>query len=297
MILILDGNNIAFVCNTSQTLSSKKGFPTQAIYGFFESLYHYLDKFSPVDKVMIVFDGGHSIKRKKLYPAYKERDKTKDEEKIKQLHLQMPKIKEMLLCFPIDYFELHNTEADDVIAIFAQETKEQDVVIVSSDKDFYQLINEDVSIYNPVSIAKVRYLNSSNFKRVKGLRPCQWLDYRSMTGDKGDNIPGCFGVGEKTALSIMQKFGSYRAFRKAIMDGQYSPNKFERKAFDDLKSFELSKRLMDLKNTEMVDKPENISKNIKRGVLNKPRLKEIFKELDMREALNSIDSILRLMPI
>ena len=124
------------------------------------------------------------------------------------------------------------------------------------------------------------------------MRPCQWLDYRAMTGDKGDNIPGCFGVGEKTALDILQKHGSYRAFRKAVIEGRYSIKGFEKKAFDGYELFNLSKRLMDLKNTEMLHDPENLLKSIKHGKQNKQWLKDMFKELDMRDALHDLDMLL-----
>ena len=122
MLLIIDDNNQAFVANTAQSLRSKKGFPTQAIYGVLEALRHYLERFGP-NRTIAVFDGGHSPLRKAIYPEYKQRDKTRDEEKIKELGIQLPTIKEMLICLGVDLLERADTEADDAIAVLAQEAE------------------------------------------------------------------------------------------------------------------------------------------------------------------------------
>ncbi|MFA5583824.1 MAG: hypothetical protein WDA09_06380, partial [Bacteriovoracaceae bacterium] len=115
MLLIIDGNNQVYVSSTAQKLSSKKGFPTQAVYGTLESLMHYLERFRPVDSLVFVFDGGHSKKRLALHPEYKKRD-NKDEEVVKEFQLQLPVVKEMLRCLSIDTIEITGVEADDIIA-------------------------------------------------------------------------------------------------------------------------------------------------------------------------------------
>lgn len=249
--LIIDGNNQAFVSNMAMDLCNEDGFPTQAIHGFFKAMLSYAKMFEP-DEIMVAWDGARSKKRIALFPEYKagRADKKSDpimEEKITALRLQIPEIIE--ICKALGWTQFMGGEADDSIAIASQilSANKKHVIIVSGDKDFYQLINEYTSIFNPVQAAKVRHVTLYNFYEARGMRPDQWLNYRAMTGDASDGIPGAFGVGEGTAKAIIDTFDTPFKFYNAVLEGQHAPKRFEKNLIKDWDGFLLSRMLMDLK--------------------------------------------------
>jgi len=254
MILIVDGNNQAFVSNMSKSLSTGKGFPTQAIHGFFKALGLYNTTFQP-KKFIVAWDGGNSDQRMELYPEYKaeRKERKKDpmmEKKWEEFLQQAPVIKELLKNLGVIQLQGRGCEADDLIAVTAQSVAEQgqSVVIISSDKDFYQLISPFISIFSPMGTATNRHITNENMQEITGLRPDQWLEFRSMMGDKSDGIPGVNGIGEKTALGIMQKFGNVATFLQAIAEHDYKPSRYEKAFLKEGagKDYTMSRKMMNL---------------------------------------------------
>lgn len=220
MILIIDGNNLAFSCNMITRLHTADGFPTQAIAGFFNSLHSYARNFTP-EKIFVAWDGGKSKKRLELCPYYKaNRDKEKTPAQamaFEDFKLQTPLIKSALFFLGVYNCIGRGVEGDDLVAMLALSAEKlgQKAMIFSSDADFYQLVSPYVSVYSINARGKSqddRLTTYENMVAKHGLRPEQWLDYKVLLGDSSDNIDGVPGVGEKTAQKLLDEFGTIENF-------------------------------------------------------------------------------------
>jgi DNA polymerase-1 len=275
----------------AMSLSTKDGFPTQAVHGFFKAMGHYAEQF-PVTQVAVAWDGKHSSARRELFPAYKagreaqRKVDPKMEAKWQESKKQIPVIRAM--CCALGWTQIDGTEADDAIAIVAQKAAMAGIqsVIVSSDKDFYQLVGEHISIYNPMQGAQVRHITISNFEAVKGMRPDQWLDFRAMMGDASDGIPGAKGVGEKTARGIIATFGSAERFALMCRNG-HKPDRFQKKLLDGWDDFMLSRQLMDLRLDNILNHDDF---NVHEGACDLELFKEALVKFEMLELYSQVES-------
>lgn len=207
--ILVDGNNLLFrsyyaTAYTGNLMKNSKGIPTNALFGFINMINKIINEENP-EYMMIAFDKGHNF-RKDLYENYKDgRIETPQD-----LKVQFPIAKELCTLLGIKYIELDNYEADDIIGTFAKmadEDKNYNATIISSDRDLLQLISDEVD----VKLLKQKdyvMMNTTTFKEEYGLDPIKIIDIKSLMGDASDNIPGVKGIGEKTALSLLQKYGS-----------------------------------------------------------------------------------------
>ena len=208
-IILVDGNNLLFrsyyaTAYTGNLMKNSKGFPTNALFGFTHMINKILHEEKPTH-IIVAFDKGKTFRHEK-YADYKGgRGETPDE-----LKMQFPVAKELLTYMGIKYYEIDNYEADDIIGTFAKFCDDEDEfigTIVSSDKDLLQLISSDVDIKLLKQKDYIRYKEES-FKRAYGIEPIGIIDLKALMGDSSDNIPGVKGIGEKTALKLLQKYGS-----------------------------------------------------------------------------------------
>ena len=208
-IILVDGNNLLFrsyyaTAYTGNLMKNSKGFPTNALFGFTHMINKILHEEKPTH-IIVAFDKGKTFRHEK-YADYKGgRGETPDE-----LKMQFPVAKELLTYMGIKYYEIDNYEADDIIGTFAKFCDDEDEfigTIVSSDKDLLQLISSDVDIKLLKQKDYIRY-NEESFKRAYGIEPIRIIDLKALMGDSSDNIPGVKGIGEKTALKLLQKYGS-----------------------------------------------------------------------------------------
>jgi DNA polymerase I len=202
-IIVIDGSSYFFrAFYAIQRLSTSKGFPTNAIYGFINMLLRVLDVEKPTH-LAIAFDTPKPSFRKELYTEYKANRESPPEDLIKQI----PHILRAVDCFGIKRIELPGYEADDVIGTIAKRaTKEGYFVdVITGDKDLMQLVDDQVTIYD--SMKDKRY-DSNGVKEKFGVLPHQVIDFLALMGDASDNIPGVTGVGEKTAAELINQFGS-----------------------------------------------------------------------------------------
>ncbi len=208
-IILVDGNNLLFrsyyaTAYTGNLMKNSKGFPTNALFGFTHMINKILHEEKPTH-IIVAFDKGKTFRHEK-YADYKGgRGETPDE-----LKMQFPVAKELLTYMGIKYYEIDNYEADDIIGTFAKFCDDEDEfigTIVSSDKDLLQLISSDVDIKLLKQKDYIRY-NEESFKRAYGIEPIRIVDLKALMGDSSDNIPGVKGIGEKTALKLLQKYGS-----------------------------------------------------------------------------------------
>jgi len=208
-LLIIDGNSImnrAFY--GIKLLSNKKGFHTNAIFGFMNILFKHLKDHNP-DKICVAFDVKAPLKRNDIYAEYKAGRKPMPGE----LREQFPVIKQILDLMSITRIEKEGIEADDIIGIIAEKCVKLDYecIIVSGDRDCLQLVGEKVNLVLAVTKSNSSDDDIYDLNKIKdkfNLIPSQLIDLKAIMGDSSDNIPGVPGIGEKGALALLQEFGN-----------------------------------------------------------------------------------------
>ena len=204
-LLLIDGNSImnrAFY--GIKLLTNKNGFPTNALTGFINIYAKLLNEDKP-DCIAAAFDLKAPTFRHKLYGEYKAGRHAMPDELVKQ----MPVIKEILRGLGIPILELEGYEADDIIGTLSAAAAAQgsDCVIMTGDRDSFQLVNERVTVRLASNKDDI-YYTLEKINEVYGVTPREMLEVKALQGDSSDNIPGVAGIGEKTALSLIQKFHS-----------------------------------------------------------------------------------------
>ena len=216
-VVLVDGNNLMFrsyfaTLYSGSTLRNKKGFPTNAIYGFVNMINKIISEEKPM-YIAVAFDIGKTFRHEK-YDYYKgKRDNTPDE-----LKEQFPIAKQILTAMNIKYFELQGYEADDIIGTFSKKCEQDDdfkALIVSSDKDLLQLITDqtEVKLLKTKDYIRMDYIT---FYDTYGIEPIKMIDLKALMGDASDNIPGVKGIGEKTALKLLTTYGSLSSIYEHI---------------------------------------------------------------------------------
>ncbi|MBM3257793.1 MAG: hypothetical protein FJZ05_01060 [Candidatus Nealsonbacteria bacterium] len=211
-IVIIDANSIIHrAFHALPVLTTKKGEITNAVYGFLLVFFKAIKDFHP-EYLAACFDLAAPTFRHKKYKVYKaKRPKAPDE-----LYQQIPIIKEVLKSFNVPVFEKQGFEADDIIGTIADLSLKKQVIppieniIVSGDLDALQLINNQTKLFALRKGVKdvVLYDKDLVKEKFQGLLPEQILDYKALRGDASDNIPGVTGIGEKTAIELLLKFGT-----------------------------------------------------------------------------------------
>ncbi len=208
-LVLIDGHAVAyrqFFALPVQAFSTKRGEPTNAVYGFARALLDVLEQ-GP-DYLAVTFDQGLSG-RGELYPEYKgTRDKMPDD-----LRRQLDRIRELVTAFNIPILELDGYEADDVLGSVAPQAEAEgvEVLIMTGDRDLLQLITDHTRIELPAarSQKEPQIYDLARFReKYQGLEPPQLVDLKGLMGDSSDNIPGIKGVGEKTAMKLITAYGS-----------------------------------------------------------------------------------------
>ena len=206
-IMILDGNSLLFrAFYALPPLKTKKGQYTNAVYGFLSMLYKLIDTYSP-EYLCVAFDPEKPTFRHQQYKDYKATRQKAPNELVQQFQL----IRDVLDIHRIKRVEVEGFEADDLAGTFACAAKEQgtDVYLVTSDKDYLQLIDENVKvILTKKGVSNTEEMDLKSMEEEYGLTPEQFVDLKALMGDSSDNIPGVSGVGEKTALKLMQEYKS-----------------------------------------------------------------------------------------
>jgi DNA polymerase-1 len=208
--LLVDGFNLAYRCFFAiPEMGRADGFPTNALHGWVNSLWRLSDQEKP-DRVVVFFDLGGAQDRLALLPEYK----ANREEMPDALDKQIPVIKELTRAMGLGGIEEHGVESDDLLASFAWtlHKKGDEVLIVSSDKDFAQIVGERIKMLLPPPAANPklgwRTFDAVGVTEKFGVPPRQIADYLALVGDSSDNIPGIEGVGPKTASKWLAEFGS-----------------------------------------------------------------------------------------
>jgi DNA polymerase I len=203
-LVIIDGHALAYRSYFAfQNLNTSKGVATNAVFGFLRSLLRILKEEGENDATVVAFDAPAKTFRHEQYAAYKAGRAPTPEDLPQQIQI----IKDMVRLMGLYQIEQAGLEADDLIGTMAKrcEAKGYTVEIVTSDRDAYQLVNENICVRG---IDKAEHYGPKEVFEKYGVRVDQWVDYRSLTGDSSDNIPGAKGIGPVTAQKLLQKYGS-----------------------------------------------------------------------------------------
>jgi DNA polymerase-1 len=277
-LYLIDGYALiyrAFFALISRPLISSRGENTSAAWGVTRFLLKVIEQHEP-DYLGVVFDAGSSD-RHIIYPEYKAtREKMPTE-----LEASIPRVRQIIEAFRIPVLELAGYEADDVIGTLAAKAVDAglETVIVSGDKDFYQLIRDGVCLLNPgrggPTAVEEEWVDTRNAHERLGVQPNHVVDYLGLIGDTSDNVPGVKGIGPKTAIQLIEQFGAIEEIlaRTGEIKGKRAKESLE----ENRELALLSKRLV----TIHTDLPVELDlMALEREEPDRARLKEILLELE-----------------
>ncbi len=233
-VILVDGNNLLYrsyfaTAYTGNMMKNSKGFPTNGLYGLVNMLNKIIKEEKP-EYMLVAFDKGKTFRHEE-YKDYKGGRNETPDDLIKQFKVA----KELVPLMGIRCFEIDNYEADDIIGTYSKivcNDPNFNATIVSSDKDLLQLINEQIDVKLLKQKDYIR-MNEETFFETYGIKPIRMIDLKGLQGDPSDNIPGVKGVGEKTALKLLQEYESLEnvyenienikgALKQKLIDGKDS---------------------------------------------------------------------------
>lgn len=280
-LLLIDGNSImnrAFY--GIRLLSNKKGVFTNALTGFL-NIYMKLVKEENPDRIAVAFDLKSPTFRHKMYTDYKAgRHKMPDE-----LAMQMPIIKDILRALGVKIVECEGYEADDIIGTLSRVCSEKggDCLISTGDRDSFQLVGERVTVRLAATKEDVFY-TPEKIREVYGVEPREMLEVKALMGDSSDNIPGVAGIGEKSALSLVQKYHTVDYIYRHFDEIEITPS-IRKKLEAGKESAELSRKLGEICLTAPIS--EDMDDYII-GEGDKETAKGILLELEMNSAVKKL---------
>ena len=300
-LFLIDGMAIAYrsyFAFIQRPLINSKGENTSAVYGFVTFLNKILDDECPnhiavvflldlikrekPTHIAVVFDTAAPTFRHTAYPAYKAtRDKMPDD-----MASQIDILKEVVRAYNIPVIELDGYEADDVIGTLARRAERENIptFLVTSDKDFMQLVSDVIRIYRPGRQGnEVEILGIDKVKEKFGVSPDKVIDVLGLIGDSSDNVPGVKGIGEKTAIPLIQQFGS---LEKLLEEADAIPQKGVReKLKKETESAILSKKLVTIDTNVPLDLDFHTLRHTGKNI---PALSALFERLEFRSLLKRL---------
>ena len=249
-LLLIDGNSVLFrafyATSYGNIMKTSKGVYTNAIYAFANMLNKAIKTIRP-DYCAVAFDKGKHTFRHDIAPDYKAGRKETPEELI----MQFPLVRDMLKAYNIPYLEYDTIEADDIIGSLAKKY-DMETCILSSDRDMLQLIDDTTSVYvMRKGMSDIAKMDETALKDEYGLKPYQIIDYKGLAGDKSDNIKGVEGVGDKTAVKLLNDYDTCEGIYDHINEIK---GKLQEKLIRDKDSCFLSKQLATIKTDVEIDK-------------------------------------------
>ena len=276
--LLIDGFNLAYRCfHAIPELTRADGFPTGALHGWVKSLWRLFDQEQPA-ATLVFFDLGESNDRLALHAEYKANRAAMPE----ALQRQIEPIKLFTRAMGLVGIEQEGIESDDLLAsqAVALARDGHDVVIVSADKDFAQIVNERIKILLPPPTANPklgwRVLDATGVKEKFGVPPSGIADYLALVGDTSDNIPGLDGVGPKTAAKWLAEFGDLEGVIAHATE--LKPERFQATVASDAVRLRLNRQLttLNLSLPTVVASPTAVRA---------AELYRLLEEMEMRTAL------------
>ena len=226
-LVLIDANSLIHrAYHALPLLTTKKAEPVNAVYGFLLVFLKAIREFQP-DFIAACFDSPGPTFRHKRFKEYK----AKRPPTPKDLVSQIPKVKEVLAAFGVPIFEKKGFEADDLIGTISEiSPPDTEVIILSGDMDILQLINSRTRVFLLKRGIKNTHLYDQNrVKEEYGISPSQIVDFKALRGDPSDNIPGVAGIGEKTAIDLLKRFGSLENLYKELEENSKKAKEIRQK--------------------------------------------------------------------
>ena len=283
-LMVIDGNSIinrAFY--GVRPLTTREGLHTNAVYGFVTTLQKLLDEESP-EALCVTFDRREPTFRHLSYEGYKAQRKGMPEE----LAQQLPVLKEVLDAMDIPRYELAGYEADDLIGTISRKCEAAGwaCVVVTGDKDSLQLITDKTKVKlvsTRMGQTTTKDMTEDAFREAYGFDPIHIIDLKALMGDASDNIPGVSGVGEKTAMALIQRYQTVDAIYEAMPEVEARPAVIKRLAEGE-DSARMSYRLA----TIVTDAPLDFDPEANRRRPPKPELRDIFLRLEFAKLIEKM---------
>ena len=274
-LVLIDGSSYIYrAYHALPKLSNSKGEPTGATFGFLQMLKKVVREMH-AERVAVVFDPPGGSFRNEIYPEYKATRDAMPEDLVAQIQT----IKKLVDLWNIPAVEVSGYEADDVIATLAKRSgKKYEVLVITSDKDLYQIVRENVKL---VDTMKDRVTDIDAVKERFGAGPEGVVEVLGLAGDKADNVPGVPGIGEKTAKSLVEQFGTIEKVLENIdkISGKKRKENLEKFADQAL----LSRKLVTLDDNVPLDKTPD---DIKLGEPDAVELRKFFREMEFHTLLD-----------
>ena len=292
-LIIIDSNAVIHrAYHALPHLTTQKGELVNAIYGFLLVFLKAIKEFKP-DFVAATFDFPAPTFRHQKYKLYKAtREKAPEE-----LYEQIPKVKEILKSFDVQIFEKEKYEADDLIGTISKSAPKKQIfpeletIIITGDLDALQLVDKNTKVYTLRKGVKdtVLYNEEKVKEKYQGLIPEQLIDFKALRGDPSDNIPGVLGVGEKTAIDLIKKFGSLENLYQELKDNTEKAREIKqslkKKLLDCKEQAYVSQMLAEIKNDVPI---EFDLKKCSWGKYDKEKIIQIFKKYEFHTLISRL---------
>ena len=294
---LIDGSGYIFrAFYAIQRLTTKSGFPTNALFGFLKMIQKTIAEANS-SKVAIIFDAGRKTFRNDLYAEYK----ANRTECPPELVEQMPYFRELSKALGLPVLECPGYEADDIIATLTKRLVERkkDVVIVSGDKDLMQLVSDHVQIWDTM---KDKHFGADGVVEKFGVGPDRVTEVLALTGDSSDNIPGVEGIGPKTATQLIQKYGTVESVIAHLEDIKNDAEIRNRKKIAEsieanLELLRLSRKLVEVDANVPLEAIENgntdVEELLTKRDLDGDHLRELFEKFEFQSLFKDFQKILR----
>ncbi|MEW6186219.1 MAG: DNA polymerase I [Thermodesulfobacteriota bacterium] len=277
-LFLIDGSSYIYrAFYAINRLTNAQGMPTNAVFGFLQMIRKILDQEKP-DHMAMVFDAKGPTFRHEMFDAYKAHRPPMPDD----LVIQLPFIKEISRCYGLPILEKEGVEADDIIATLAKEAEARgfEVVMVSGDKDLMQLISPHIRMWDTM---KDQIFDLEKVRERFGSGPERIIDIMALAGDSSDNVPGVPGIGEKTAVKLIQTYGSLDHLLEEST--AITPPKLKEKLLQNKEQALLSRTLVTLDTRVALELSlEDLAVRPK----DQTRLRELFKELGFKKFLDDL---------
>ncbi len=283
--IIIDGNSLLHrAWHALPRLTTKTGEVINAVYGFALVFLKVLKELKP-DYLLVAFDAKGPTFRHQEFKEYKAKRVKQPEE----FYTQIFRVKQILDSFNVKYLEIPGYEADDIIASLKIKNKNQKIknIIVSGDLDLLQIVDEQTELYAfKKGVSKIIIYDKETIKEKFGLAPEQLIDFKALKGDPSDNIVGVKGIGEKTALELIRKFGSLENLYQNLE--KIENEKIRNLLIKQKENAFLSKKLVTIKKNLEIDFD---LKDLRLKEPNKEKVIKLFQELEFKSLIPRVLSL------
>ncbi|MFA5421240.1 MAG: DNA polymerase I [Bacilli bacterium] len=292
-VYVIDGNSLLFRAYyataygpNAKVMRTKDGVPTNALFAFGNMINKIISSFKGGEHIVVGFDVGKKTFRNDEFEAYKANRKPTDAD----LVVQMPLARELLRALGIFVYEQEGYEADDVCGTIAKIASRggHQVIVYTSDRDFLQLIDHNVAIHIlKTGLSNIAVMDEVTMPAECGIFPAQIPDYKGLRGDASDNLPGIPGIGEKTAIKLLQEYGT---FEKILTEAPNIKGKVGENIIEHQKIGVLSKRLATIKTD--IDLPFTLDDTLYQGYVF-DKINTFGQRYELKQLLNRLPSKLK----